>query len=57
MSLTNRTGLSAGRLEIFINNTWGTVCDDSFDINDAHVACRQLGQSAAVAYGSAANLG
>ena len=33
---------SEGRLEICINNAWGSVCDDQFGLADAGVACSQL---------------
>lgn len=32
-----------GRIEICINNAWGTVCASLFDGLDADVVCTQLG--------------
>ncbi|XP_067653017.1 deleted in malignant brain tumors 1 protein-like [Haliotis asinina] len=43
MRLAGGTSLYAGRLEVFANSTWGSVCNVGFTSLDARVVCDKLG--------------
>ena len=46
-----------GRVEIWYNSQWNTVCDDNWDLNDANVVCQQLGYRTAVTAQHGAHFG
>ncbi|CAE8725015.1 unnamed protein product, partial [Polarella glacialis] len=46
------SGGSRGRLDVYHDEQWGTVCSRGFDDSDARVACRQLGYCCGVSLGS-----
>ena len=42
--LVNGANVLEGRVELCINNAWGTVCTDFISEDDVEVICRQIGQ-------------
>ncbi|XP_068130835.1 lysyl oxidase homolog 2 [Hyperolius riggenbachi] len=48
---------SEGRVEVYYDGVWGTVCDDDFSMYAAHIVCRELGYMEALSWAPSSKYG
>ena len=46
--LVGGADLNEGVVQVYLNESWGTVCGNQWTIKEANVVCRQLGYSEAI---------
>ncbi|XP_064416511.1 deleted in malignant brain tumors 1 protein isoform X3 [Latimeria chalumnae] len=57
LRLVNGDNPCSGTLQVFYEGQWGTICDASWDTNEAEVVCRQLDCGSAVSAPRGAHFG
>ncbi len=57
LRLINGHDSCSGRVEVLYNGSWGTVCDDGWDLTDAAAVCREVGCGDVIEAKSAAHFG
>lgn len=57
LRLAGGSNTCSGRVEVLHNQQWGTVCNNGWDLADAHVVCREVGCGEALAIPKADTFG